>query len=94
MYWPPLHAYVRRRGYSPDDARDLTQSFFAVLIEKNALSRADRVRGRFRTFLLTAMENFLRNEHDRAQALKRGGGREFIPLVEQEREERLLGVKK
>src|SRR6266705_3391776 len=58
-YWYPLYAYVRRRGYSPEDAQDLTQSYFAGLLEKNYLDRADRERGRFRTFLLSSLENFL-----------------------------------
>src|SRR5881396_1870083 len=64
-YWFPLYAYVRRRGHSPEDARDLTQSFFASLLEKKYLERADRERGRFRTFLLSSLENFLNNEWDR-----------------------------
>ncbi len=73
-YWYPLYAYVRRRGYSPEDAQDLTQSYFAGLLEKNYLDRADRERGRFRTFLLTSLEHFLNNEWVRASAQKRGGG--------------------
>jgi RNA polymerase sigma-70 factor (ECF subfamily) len=89
-YWSPLYAYVRRCGHDADGARDLTQSFFAQLIEKRRLAQADRERGRFRTFLLGAMQNFLRNEHDRAQALKRGGGREVISLDQQEAEEHVL----
>src|SRR5437867_440190 len=89
-YWSPLYAYVRRRGHDADAARDLTQGFFAQLIEKRRLTHADRERGRFRTFLLSAMENFLRNELDRAQALKRGGGLEVISLDQQEAEEHVL----
>ena len=89
-YWSPLYAYVRRCGHDPETARDLTQGFFAQLIEKRRLTHADRDRGRFRTFLLSAMENFLRNEHDRAQALKRGGGCEIISLDRQEAEEHVL----
>ncbi len=77
-YWYPLYACVRRRGHQPQDAQDLTQGFFASLLAGNYLARADRERGRFRTFLLTAFDNFLHNEHDRTTALKRGGGREFI----------------
>lgn len=73
-YWYPLYAFVRRRGHGSADAKDLTQSFFASLIEKNTLARADAGRGKLRTFLLAAMQNFLANEHDRAHALKRGGG--------------------
>lgn len=77
-YWYPLYAYVRRRGRSPQDAQDLTQGFFLSLLRGQYLTRADRARGRFRTFLLTALENYLHNEHDRALALKRGGDREIV----------------
>jgi RNA polymerase sigma-70 factor (ECF subfamily) len=73
-YWYPLYGYVRRRGYSPDDAKDLTQSFFAWLLERNWLGRADQQRGRFRSFLLTSFSRFLANEWDRFKAQKRGGG--------------------
>ena len=75
IYWHPLYAYVRRRGYSPADAEDLTQSFFAWLLERNWLGQADQRRGRFRTFLLTSISNFLANEWDKARTQKRGGGR-------------------
>jgi RNA polymerase sigma-70 factor (ECF subfamily) len=74
-YWYPLYAYVRRRGYRPDEAQDLTQAFFARLLEKESLRAADRERGRFRSFLLASLQHFLCNEHDRARARKRGGGR-------------------
>jgi len=73
-YWPPLYAYVRRRGYSPADAEDLTQAFFAWLLERDWLERADQQRGRFRSFLLTSINNFLANEWDKARTQKRGGG--------------------
>ncbi len=79
-YWYPLYAYVRRRGYHAQDAQDLTQGFFVSLLAGSFLSRADRERGRFRTFLLSSFDNYLHNEHDRAAALKRGGGREIISL--------------
>src|SRR5258708_33484830 len=65
-YWFPLYAYVRRKGHSPEDAQDLTQEFFARLLEKKLLSRADRQRGRFRTFLLTALQNFIAHEREKA----------------------------
>ncbi|MHC1767237.1 MAG: RNA polymerase sigma factor [Verrucomicrobiia bacterium] len=81
-YWYPLYACVRRRGHQPQDAQDLTQGFFAALLAGNYVAKADRERGRFRTFLLTAFDNFLHNEHDRATALKRGGGREIISWEE------------
>ena len=79
-YWYPLYAYVRRRGHTANDARDLTQEFFAVLLEKGYLQAADRERGRFRSFLLTALKRFLAKERDRAKAQKRGGGRGLISL--------------
>ena len=81
-YWYPLYAYVRRRGYNPEDAQDLTQGFFAALLTGKYLVQANRARGRFRTFLLSAFDNFLHNEHDRAIALKRGGGREIVSWEE------------
>jgi RNA polymerase sigma factor (sigma-70 family) len=79
-YWYPLYAYVRRRGSSPEDAQDFTQSFFARLSERDLLSRASPQRGRFRSFLLTALQNFLADEHDRANARKRGAGQPLISL--------------
>lgn len=79
-YWPPLYTFVRRRGYGPADAQDLTQDFFIHLLETGALAKADRTRGRFRTFLLAALKNFLANAHERQTAQKRGGGCEFLPL--------------
>lgn len=74
LYWYPVFAFVRRRGHPSHEAQDLTQGFFARLIEKGDLSAADRSRGRFRSFLLTNCEFFLANERDRAGARKRGGG--------------------
>src|ERR1700730_7477606 len=71
-YWYPLYSFVRRRGYSPQDAEDLTQAFFAQLLEKRGLERVDPAQGRFRTFLLAALKNFLANASDRAHARKRG----------------------
>jgi DNA-directed RNA polymerase specialized sigma24 family protein len=73
-YWYPLYAYVRRRGYNPPDAEDLTQEFFARLLERNDLARVDRRKGRFRSFLLGGMNFLLADDHDRRCALKRGGG--------------------
>jgi RNA polymerase sigma factor (sigma-70 family) len=77
-YWYPLYAFVRRRGYSVVDAQDLTQSFFARMIETGGLAAANRTRGRFRAYLLGAMKHFLANEWHRAQARKRGGQVQFI----------------
>ncbi len=79
-YWYPLYAYVRRRGYEPQDAQDLTQEFFARLLQHHWLSQADPERGRFRTFLLTALSHFLANEWDKARAQKRGGAVHLVPL--------------
>ena len=72
-YWYPLYAFVRRRGHSAHDAQDLTQGFFARLLEKNDLASVDRARGRFRSFLLAALDHFLINEWHRARTQKRGG---------------------
>jgi len=74
-YWYPLYYYVRRRGHRPDEAQDLTQAFFAALLEKEYLRVADPERGRFRSFLLASLNHFLANEWDRARAQKRGGGK-------------------
>ena len=79
-YWYPLYVYVRRQGNSPEDAQDLTQDFFSRLLEKNYLAKADRDRGKFRTFLLGSLKNFLVNEWKRAGRLKRGGGVEFVSI--------------
>ncbi len=79
-YWYPLYAHVRWLGNSPQDAEDLTQAFFARLLEKNYLEVAEPERGRFRTFLLMALKRFLANEWDRARAQKRGGGVALAPL--------------
>jgi DNA-directed RNA polymerase specialized sigma24 family protein len=77
-YWYPLYAFARRKGHSPEEAQDLTQGFFAVLLEKNYLHAVDRARGRFRSFLLTSFEHFLRNEWTKERTLKRGGGLSFV----------------
>ena len=80
LYWYPLYAYARRRLPNAADAQDLTQEFFSRLLEKDYLQQADRQRGRFRAFLLTAFKHFLSKEHERARAQKRGGGRTPLPL--------------
>src|SRR5688500_5593843 len=77
-YWYPLYAFVRRKGYNPHDAQDLTQAFFARLLAKHYVAQADRERGRFRTYLLAALTHFLADEWDRTQRLKRGGGCEMF----------------
>jgi RNA polymerase sigma-70 factor (ECF subfamily) len=80
LYWYPLYAYARRRLPQAQDAQDLTQEFFARLLDQNYLRQADRQRGRFRSFLLAAFKHFLANEHERSHALKRGGSRTFLGL--------------
>ena len=82
-YWYPLYAYVRRCGHSPHDAQDLTQGFFARLLEKNWVGAADREKGRFRSFLLSLLNHYLGDERDRANAAKRGSGKALISLDEQ-----------
>ena len=73
-YWPPLYAFVRRRGFSPADSEDLTQGFFARLLRLDSLAEVRRERGRFRAFLLASLQNYLADERDRALAEKRGAG--------------------
>jgi RNA polymerase sigma-70 factor (ECF subfamily) len=87
-YWYPIYVYVRRKGYGPDDAQDLTQQFFAQLIAKQHLRRADRDKGRFRSFLLATLHYFLAREWCRAHRQRRGGHCQFISLDQQMSEER------
>jgi hypothetical protein len=82
-YWPPLYTFVRRRGYSPGDAQDIVQVFFEHLLEQNTLSRADREKGRLRTFLLGSLQNFLLKQHERMRAIKRGGGHQLVSFDDQ-----------
>lgn len=89
QYWFPLYAYVRRRIADMNEAQDLTQEFFARLLEKNVLDHAAPERGRFRNFLLTSLKNFLTNEWDRANAQKRGGRCERLTLDLQSCESRI-----
>ena len=79
-YWYPLYSFVRHRGYSAHDAQDLTQAFFAHLLEKRGLGRVDPEQGRFRTFLLASLKNFLANDWDKSHARKRGGGQMVVSL--------------
>jgi RNA polymerase sigma-70 factor (ECF subfamily) len=87
-YWYPLYAFVRRQGRAPHDAQDLTQEFFARLLEKNYLDDVRRERGKFRSFLLASMKHFLANEWDRARAQKRGGANAHVPIDTQSAETR------
>ena len=79
-YWFPIYAFVRRQGHGPHDAQDLTQEFFARLLEKKQLAGVDPAKGRFRSFLLASLKHFLANEWDKAQAQKRGGGAAQLSL--------------
>lgn len=89
-YWYPLYAFVRRSGHSPQDAEDLTQAFFARLLDKNFLAAADPNKGRFRSFLLVALKRFLANEWERQHAMKRGGFATVV-AIDQEHAETLYG---
>ena len=89
-YWFPLYAYVRRTGRPADEARDLTQEFFARVLEKKILKVADQERGKFRTFLLTSLKNFLAKEHEKSIRQKRGGGATHLSLDFQDAEGRYL----
>jgi len=79
-YWYPLYVFIRRQDHTADEAQDLTQAFFARLLEKDFLKMVERTKGRFRSFLLAACKHFLANERDRARAQKRGGGRQPISI--------------
>ena len=87
-YWFPIYAFIRRNGRASHEAQDLTQEFFARFLEANSISRADPKRGKFRTFLLGALKNFLTDAHRKASAWKRGGGIKIVSFEEVEAEER------
>jgi RNA polymerase sigma factor (sigma-70 family) len=84
IYWAPLYSFVRSRGYTVHDAQDLTQSFFAYLLEHKIYARVERQKGKFRSFLLACVKNFLAHAADRKRTLERGGGQEFLPLHEEQ----------
>jgi RNA polymerase sigma-70 factor (ECF subfamily) len=90
-YWRPLYAFIRRDGYSVEDAQDLTQEFLARLLAKDYLDHLQHQQGKFRSFLLTFLKHFLSDQRDRARAQKRGGGRTFVSL-DQAMEEEKAGV--
>jgi RNA polymerase sigma-70 factor (ECF subfamily) len=79
-YWPPVFSYIRHLGHDPEEARDLTQEFFADILERRGIADARKERGRFRSFLLSSVKHFLADEHDRRTAAKRGGGRASISI--------------
>src|SRR6185503_1424448 len=80
IYWYPIYAYLRRRGRGEQDAQDLTQGFFAQLLERRSIQGVEREKGKFRSFLLASLNYYLSDERDRANAQKRGGGREVFSL--------------
>jgi len=90
-YWQPLYAYIRQQGADPDEARDLTQGFFAEFLEKDLLSSVDPSKGRFRAFLLASLRNFISHQRDQARTLKRGGGTRALSLDTEVAEERYSG---
>ncbi len=79
-YWPPLYAFLRRNGSGPEDAEDLTQEFFRHILERDTLRHVAPARGKFRSFLLACLKQFLAREHERTQAARRGGGRRLVSL--------------
>ena len=87
IYWAPLYSFVRSRGYTVHDAQDLTQGFFAYLLEHKIYARVDRQKGKFRSFLLASLKNFLAHAADRERTLQRGGGHDFLPLHEEQAKE-------
>jgi RNA polymerase sigma-70 factor (ECF subfamily) len=83
IYWYPIYAYLRRRGFDRNDAKDLTQGFFFYLVKKNVVQAADPEKGRFRSFLLGSLKNFVSNEEGRQRAQKRGGAMQLLSLDEE-----------
>ena len=89
MYWRPIYSFVRRQGVAPEEAEDLTQGFFAQLLERGSLSAVRKEKGRLRSYLLGALKYFLADEQRRAMAIKRGKGQRLIPLEELRSENRV-----
>jgi len=89
-YWRPIYGFVRRQGVGPEEAKDLTQGFFALLLERRDLNTVRQEKGRLRSYLLTSLKHFLTNERNRAMAIKRGEGKRLIPL-EDLRDRELIG---
>jgi RNA polymerase sigma-70 factor (ECF subfamily) len=88
-YWRPIYGFVRRQGVKPEEAKDLTQGFFALLLERRDLETVRKEKGRLRSYLLTSLKHFLTNEHHRALAIKRGEGQRLIPLEDLHDRERI-----
>jgi RNA polymerase sigma factor (sigma-70 family) len=88
-YWRPIYGFVRRQGVGPEEAKDLTQGFFALLLERRDLNMVRQEKGRLRSYLLTSLKHFMTNEHSRAMAIKRGAGQRLIPLEDLRERERI-----
>jgi len=88
-YWRPIYGFVRRQGVAPEEAKDLTQGFFALLLERRDLNTVRQEKGRLRSYLLTSVKHFLTNEYNRATAIKRGEGQRLIPLEDLRERERI-----
>jgi RNA polymerase sigma-70 factor (ECF subfamily) len=88
-YWRPIYGFVRRRGIRPEEAKDLTQGFFALLLERRDLNAVRKEKGRLRSYLLTCLKHFMRDERNRATAIKRGQGQQLIPLEDLHERERV-----
>ena len=89
IYWPPIYSFVQRKGVDPEEAKDLTQEFFADLLEHRNLTAVRKEKGRFRSYLLGALKYFLADERRRVMAIKRGKGQRMIPLEELSGDERI-----
>jgi RNA polymerase sigma factor (sigma-70 family) len=89
IYWHPIYSFVRRQGVGPEEAKDVTQAFFADLLERGSLTAVRKEKGRFRSYLLGALKHFLADERRRAMAIKRGRGQQLIPLEELSSDERI-----
>ena len=90
IYWYPLYGFIRRRGFAVEDAQDMTQEFFSRMLQRDFLKNVTREKGRFRTFLLTALKNFLASEWRRGQTVKRGGGQLIVSWDELQAEQRYV----
>jgi RNA polymerase sigma-70 factor (ECF subfamily) len=88
-YWRPIYGFVRRQGVGPEEAKDLTQGFFALLLERRDFDAVRKEKGRLRSYLLTSLKHFLTNERNRAMAIKRGAGQRLIPLEDLRERERV-----
>ena len=88
-YWRPIYGFIRRQGVGPEEAKDLTQGFFALLLERRDLETVRKEKGRLRSYLLTSLKHFLTNERNRAMAIKRGAGERIIPLEHLRERERV-----